>query len=292
MNKRFDKRAYLFILPHMILFLVFFLIPLIYGIYVSFCKWDFVSEPVFVGLSNYKSFLFDKENYYYAKFWPALRNSILYVVYSVPILVIGPLIIAAGICQARRSVRSVLQSLFYFPYLLSVATVMITWRWLLDRSMGVINQLLGANIGWTTDEPWFWIAIVVLSAWWGLGGNLVIFIAGISSIPKDMYDAAAIDGAGRIKSFFYITLPGLKNQLLYAVVMTTIASFNIYGQPVMLATATNLPNDKNVLMALVQTTAWGSVSNAGMASAMALMLGLVIFIVSIFQFKISNRSGM
>lgn len=282
-------KPYLFIAPQLVLFTVFFLIPLVWGILVSFCRWDFISTPEFLGLENYKSFLVDTDNYFFAKFWPALKNTLLYVVCSVPLLIAVPLLFAAALQSFRSKFGTFLQAVFYFPSLLSVATVMITWKWLLDRSMGIVNHVLDANIGWTTDQPWFWIAVVVISVWWGLGGNMVVFIAGIASIPKELYEASAIDGAGRLKQFFHITIPGLKNQLMYALIMTTISSFNIYGQPLMLATTTDLPDDKSTLMTLIQGTAWGTTSNAGMASAMALMLGVIIFIVSLFQFRFSGK---
>lgn len=117
----------------------------------------------------------------------------------------------------------------------------------------------------------------MLSVWWGLGGNMVIYIAGMADIPTDLYEAADLDGAGSVKKFLYITLPGLKNQLMY--MMTTIASFNIYGQPVILANTSSLTSDKNVLIAAIQHLAFGAVPQGGMASAMATLLGMIIAII-------------
>lgn len=222
-NVKKKIEPYLFILPHYLMFIMFFLIPAIMALYVSFCKWDFVSAPKFVGLKNYLTLLTEKDSYYYALFWNSSRNTLGYVVVSVPLLMFVPMIIAVLLTKMKKG-ASIFQSVFYFPYLLSVATVVLTWRWLLDKSFGVVNQLFHIDIGWTMDQPYFWIAVVMLSLWWGLGGNMVIYIAGMSAIPEDLYEAADLDGAGSLQKFIHITFPGLKNQIMYTLVMTTITS--------------------------------------------------------------------
>lgn len=278
---------YLFILPHYLMFIVFFAIPAVMALYVSFCKWDFVSAPKFVGLKNYITLLADKDSYYFGLFWSSFRNTLGYVVVSVPLLILVPMFLAVLLTKLKKG-AGVFQSIFYFPYLLSVATVVLTWRWLLDKSFGIVNQIFHIDIGWTMDQPYFWIAVVMLSLWWGVGGNMVIYIAGMSSIPEDLYEAADLDGAGPLQQFFAITLPGLKNQIMYTLVMTTISSFNIYGQPLMFANMTKLTNDKNTLLVVIQQTAFGTQQAAGMATAMAMILGVIIVAVSSLQFKFSG----
>lgn len=278
---------YLFILPHYLMFIVFFAIPAVMALYVSFCKWDFVSAPKFVGLKNYITLLADKDSYYFGLFWASFRNTLGYVVVSVPLLILVPMFLAVLLTKLKKG-AGVFQSIFYFPYLLSVATVVLTWRWLLDKSFGIVNQIFHIDIGWTMDQPYFWIAVVMLSLWWGVGGNMVIYIAGMSSIPEDLYEAADLDGAGPLQQFFAITLPGLKNQIMYTLVMTTISSFNIYGQPLMFANMTKLTNDKNTLLVVIQQTAFGTQQAAGMATAMAMILGVIIVAVSSLQFKFSG----
>lgn len=278
---------YLFILPHYLMFIVFFAIPAVMALYVSFCKWDFVSAPKFVGLKNYITLLADKDSYYFGLFWSSFRNTLGYVVVSVPLLILVPMFLAVLLTKLKKG-AGVFQSIFYFPYLLSVATVVLTWRWLLDKSFGIVNQIFHIDIGWTMDQPYFWIAVVMLSLWWGVGGNMVIYIAGMSSIPEDLYEAADLDGAGPLQQFFAITLPGLKNQIMYTLVMTTISSFNIYGQPLMFANMTKLTNDKNTLLVVIQQTAFGTQQAAGMVTAMAMILGVIIVAVSSLQFKFSG----
>ena len=263
---------YLFILPQYVVFIIFFVFPVIMAIYISFCKWDLVSLPSFVGFENYMSILFKPDSFYFKLFWSSLKNTLMYVLISVPLLIIVPLILAIMLTSIKKGV-SLFQSIFYFPYLLSVATVVLTWRWLLDKNFGIINKIFNLDIGWTVEEPYFWIAVVVMSLWWGLGGNMIIFI----------------DGANTIYKFLNVTLPGLKEQILYTFVITTIASFNIYGQPLMLANTKNLTSDKNTLLIAIQQTTFGSVSAAGMATAMALILGVILFSISLLQFRIYGK---
>jgi len=280
-------KPYLFIAPHYAFFVVFFAVPAVAAVYISFCRWDFVSSPVFVGLDNYRQILIERDGYFFGQFWAAFGNSFRYVLISVPLLVGVPMLLAVAIHPLKRF-GGFFQSVFYFPYLLSVATVVLTWHWLLDRSFGVVNKAFGIDIGWTIEQPFFWIAVVVMSVWWGLGGNMVIYLAGMADISRDLYEAAELDGANAVNKFVHVTFPGLRNQLIYTTVMTTIASFNIFGQPLMFANAKNLTDDKNVLIALVQQLAFGSAQIAGMASAVAVLLGVVVMIVSIFQFRFSQ----
>lgn len=280
---------YLFILPHLILFVIFFAIPVFTGVVISFFKWDLLSKPVFVGFSNYNIILFDKSSFFYGEFWNALFNTFKFVIFSVPLLTLIPLLIALGL-NVNVKGSAIFQGIFYFPSLLSVATVCLTWIWMFDQSNGLVNHILHTSIAWTINQPFAWIGIVVLSVWWGIGINMIIFLAGIADIPVDQYEAASLDGANALQKFLVITLPGLKNQILYAIITTTIASFNVYGQPLMV-THGGPTKSTNVVMMLIQSLAFGAgVPQAGLASAMAVVVALIIMIVSIFQFKLSSSS--
>jgi multiple sugar transport system permease protein len=289
-RKKLNISPYLFILPHLIFFAVFFAVPFFTGIITSFCRWDLYTKPEFIGFENYKTILFDQERIYYAEFWNGIKNTFKYVMYSVPPLIIVPLLLAAGLNLKYRG-NKVHQAIFYFPSLLSVATVVLTWKWLLDRQYGLINNALGLDVPWTVNQPYVWISIVALSVWWGIGSNMIIYQSGLSSISRELYESADIDGANSVQKFTKITLPSLKQTLLFTLVMTTIASFNIYGQPLML-TGGGPSKSVKVLMMVIQETVFGSsMPQAGIGSAMAVMLGICIITVSIFQFRLSNNEG-
>ena len=287
MKTRRKILPFLFVTPHLIIFLVFSLIPIIYGLYISFTKWNFLGTPEWVGLANYKEILFSTESTYYRQFMNGLKNTFLAVVLNVPPSIIVPLVLALALNVKVRGSKF-FQSVFYLPCLLSLSAVSIIWIQILNKRFGV-PSVFGINSALTVEQPWAWLMIVLMSTWWAIGTNMVIYQAALGGVPKELYESASIDGAGSIKRFFYITVPSIRFQILYTIVMTTIAGFNIYGQPLMLTEGG--PNGSTtVLIMEIRKLAFGTGQPiAGMASAMAICLGVVILIISAFQFFSMNR---
>lgn len=278
-------RPWLYVGPHLILFLIFGIIPLAYGLYISLTQWDMVGSPVFVGLDNYKEILFNGDSTFHTQFFVGLKNTLIFVVISVPFLIILPLMMALAM-NAKIKFAGIFQAIFYVPGLFSISAVAIIWSLVFNKRLGPINNLFGSNVNWIAEQPYAWIVILVVSIWWGMGGNLVIYRAALAGISLDLYEAADIDGANSWKKFIHITLPSIRFQLLYTLVMTILASFNIYGQPVMLTNG-GPKSSTSVLMMYIRNLAFGSgQSVAGMASAMAILMGTVMIIISIFQFKV------
>lgn len=277
----------LFIGPHLFFFLLFFIFPFFYGIFISFTKWDMMSDPQWAGLENYKQIL-TSGNIFHENFVDGLLATLTYTVVMVPLLVIVPLLLAVWLHSIKnKRARAVFQAILYAPSLLSVATVALTWRWLLDREMGAVNNLLLMDINWVGEQPFAWIAIFALTLWSGVGGNMIIFMSGLSGISPSYYEAARIDGANGWQQFWKITLPSLRFQLLYAVVMGTIGAFNVFGQPYMYG---GDPETTTTLMMYIRDYAFGQATpNAGMASAMSVLLGLIIAVFSAIQFKMMSR---
>ena len=283
MKKKFNLWPLVFIGPHAVLFLLFFLIPAVFGIVISLTDWDLYSTPIFVGLENFKTILFDTSSIYHTQFFNGAKNTLLFVIFCVPFCVIVPLLLAVALSVKPKGHR-LFQSLLYVPTLFAISAVMIIWSFQLSISYGPFAEWFGLDINLTGTQPWAWIALVVVTVWWSAGGNLIIYVAALNNIPADQLEAAKLDGAGSVVRFFRIVLPNMKYQLLFTTVMTTIAQFNIYGQPLML-TAGGPNNSTRVLMMYIQQNAFGSgISVAGMASAMAVLLGLVIMAVSSVQF--------
>ena len=287
MKTRRKILPFLFVTPHLIIFLVFSLITIIYGLYISFTKWNFLGTPEWVGLANYKEILFSTESTYYRQFMNGLKNTFLAVVLNVPPSIIVPLVLALALNVKVRGSKF-FQSVFYLPCLLSLSAVSIIWIQILNKRFGV-PSVFGINSALTVEQPWAWLMIVLMSTWWAIGTNMVIYQAALGGVPKELYESASIDGAGSIKRFFYITVPSIRFQILYTIVMTTIAGFNIYGQPLMLTEGG--PNGSTtVLIMEIRKLAFGTGQPiAGMASAMAICLGVVILIISAFQFFAMNR---
>lgn len=283
--KKFKKliTPYLFIAPHLILFTIFFLIPAVFGVYIAFTKWDLFGEPIFVGLDNFKEILFNQESTFYKQLRIGLGNTIKFVLMCVPPAIIIPLLLATAL-NTRTKGHKIFQAIFYAPSLLSIASVVLAWQFMFHRRMGPINNIFGININWFGEQPFTWIAIVIVTIWWGVGGNMIIYMAAMAGIPRDLYEAAEVDGANKWHKFWNVTLPGMINPLAYTIVLTTIAQFNIYGQPLML-TGGGPRDSTRVLLMYIREHGFGTGGSiAGIASAMSIMLGLCIIAVSIVQF--------
>ncbi|WP_062350006.1 carbohydrate ABC transporter permease [Bacillus kwashiorkori] len=282
-KKSFNLWPAFFVGPHLLIFLVFFLIPAVYGIYISFTKWNLFTSPEFVGLDNYKTILFDQDSSFYQQFRNGLKNTFLFVIFSVPFCIVVPLIIAAAL-SAKPKMAKFFQSIFYLPSLFAISAVMIIWQFLLSVSYGPLSNYFDISTNFVNTQPYAWIVLALVTVWWCIGGNMVIYLAALNGVSKDLLEAASLDGAGTISRFFRVVLPSIKFQLLFTLVTTTIAQFNVYGQPLMLTQGG--PNDSTrVLLMYIQQNVFGrGASIAGMSSAMAVMLGLCIMVVSAFQF--------
>ena len=281
-KRKFSFTPYLFIGPHVIIFLLFFLIPMLFGIYASFTKWNLFTDPKFIGLDNFKTILFNQESTFYRQFWNGLKNTITFVIICVPFQIIIPLSIAL-LLNKRPKGRNFFQGILYMPTLFSITSVTLTWLFIFNRSLGLFNNLFGTDINWYGEQPFAWMTIVITTIWWGLGGNLIIYVAALSGIDKSVLEAADLDGATGFKRFWHITVPTIKFPLAYTVIVSIIAQFNIYGQPLIITGGG--PNESTyVLLMYIRNLAFGTGNSvAGMASAMATCLGLIIGVISIGQ---------
>ena len=179
------------------------------------------------------------------------------------------------------------QSLFYMPTVLSISTVILIWYYMFNKNLGLINNFFHTKTNWIGAQPYAWIAIVLVTVWWTIGTNMVIYLAALNGVSKDILEAADVDGAGPVRKFFSITVPAIRNQLAYTVVLTTVAQFNIYGQPLML-TSGGPNNSTNVLLMVIRDLAFpsfGGKSISGLASAMALMMGAVMIVIALLQYR-------
>lgn len=273
---------YLFIAPHVLLFLLFFLVPMVFGIYASFTKWDLFGDPTWVGLKNYQTIFTNTDSTFYRQFWNGLKNTVIFVLICVPFQISLPLLIAVLLNKKPKG-RNIFQGIFYMPTLFSITSVTLTWLFIFNRTLGLFNHLFGTDINWYGEQPYAWMTIVIATVWWGIGGNLIIYVAALSGIDASILEAAALDGATGIRKFWYITLPSIQFPLAYTFVVSVIAQFNIYGQPLMI-TGGGPSESTHVLLMYIRNLAFGTgKSVAGMASAMSTVLGLIIGIVSVVQ---------
>lgn len=285
--------AYAFLLPYLIVFAVFFIFPFVYGIIISFFDWNlFVPEDTkFVGFENYVRILFEQGGLFHRYFWSGLKNTLIFVISSVPFLVLIPLLLSILIDLEPRGYKW-FRTILFMPTVLSISSVILIWKWQFNANGGFINAVLlrfgFEEIPFLLQQPWAWMTIVIVTIWWTMGTNMVIFGAGLKNIDKTLYEAAYIDGANSFQTFMYITLPSLGPQMLIVMITTVLASFGVYGQPDLL---TNGGPDfsTTVLMMRIRPLAYGPNANPGIATSMAVMMGLIMIVVSILQAKIIKR---
>ena len=276
---------YLFLAPYLILFGVFVLAPSVYVIWISLHDWDFLlpGKP-FVGLKNYLD-LFRSGTVTSEPFWQSMTATGKFVLYSVPLLVAVPLAVAVLLNQ-RFPGRNFFRAAFFAPYVLGVAVIGILWRFLLDPNIGLLNHYLGKigidNIPWTTQTPWVWAALVGPTVWWTLGFNTVIYLAGLQDIPKELYEAAKVDGASAWQQFRNVTIPGLRPVLVFVITITILASANVFGQPYLITQGRPGVETRSAIMYIGQEGLRDF--RMGNAAAMSFLLTLALILISVANF--------
>jgi multiple sugar transport system permease protein len=274
--------AYLFLAPGLLLFVVFRVYPLLEGLRLSFTNARLGRTTYqYIGLVNYARLVDD------ARYHVSLVNTAFYTVAStVPVLAI-PLVLALALNRGR--LRNLLRSMFFFPFTLSVVTVGLAWLWLLDPVVGPFNYYLrGLGVptrSWLADPQTAMWAIIVTTVWWVTGYYLVIYLAGLQDIPRDLYEAAALDGAGGWQVFRSITLPLLRPVILFVVVTHIIGSFQLFGQVFILTGGGPGDTTRTVVQHLFET-AFQNFFQFGAASAMAWVLFAVTLLFSVVQFRL------
>lgn len=284
---------YLFILPHLIFFAAFILYPLFNGLYISLHSYDYLRPEAtqFVGLENFLV-LFRSGTVRSSLFWNSLKNTALFVVFSVPLNILLPLGLAL-LVNTKTPGRNFFRAVYFAPWVLSVTVISLTWWWIFQSQGGLFNYYL-AELGlkgprWLSTVPWAWVAIITATVWWTAGFNMIILLAALQDIPEHLYEAAEIDGAGSWQKFRYITLPQLRPVLLFIVTISIIAAFNLFGQPLIMTRgdprqSTGGGATEPVMMLIYNE---GFVRPyMGSAAAMSLVVGAIMMIVSYFNLRI------
>jgi multiple sugar transport system permease protein len=285
--------AYLFLAPFLILFLVFVVGPAIWGIWISLHSWNpLLPVHPFLGLQNYLN-LFVPGSLTSGDFWQSMGATAIFTVASVPFLVVVPLLVAVLLNQNLRG-GTVFRAIFFAPYVLGVAVIGVAWRYLLDPQNGVVNGVLGLlglpdNTPWTVDVPWAWISLVGVTVWWIAGFNMVIILAGLKGINAELYDAAAVDGAGAIRKFWSVTMPGLRPVMAFVTTTTILSSANMFGQSYLLTKGGPGHTTRTAIMYIADEGL--SQNQMGAAAAMSYVLFAVLAIISIINFRLQSRSA-
>lgn len=278
--------AYSFILPNLIGFFVFTFVPIIFSLFLSFCEWDSGNPIKFVGLKNFIT-MFTKDK----SFWISLFNTFYYTIVTVPVTMAISLGLAILMNKPLKG-RVVFRSVLFFPYVASLVAIAVVWMALFNPDRGPINSLL-MSIGianpprWAASQTWAMPTIIGLTVWKGMGYYMIVYLAALQGVSRDLYEAASLDGANRWQQFLHITWPGVTPTTFYILMMLMVTTFKSYDT--MYITTQGGPGEATKVLAYhIYNMAFVS-SRFGYASSVAMVLFVIVILVTLIQFKCEKK---
>lgn len=278
--------AYLFIAPFFLTFAVFGVYPFLFSVYLSFAEWKGFGPIELVGFANYERLWSD------AVFWQSMLNGVIIFFLSVPPMVLLALILAVVLNSPRVRGFGIFRTIIFVPYITNMVAAGFVFRLLFEQQNGLVNIMLGA-VG-VPAVPWLesvWgarVALTLLILWHYLGYNMVIMLAGLQTVPREVLDAAKVDGANAVESFFYITTPMMRPVILFVVILSTMGSFNLFTE-VYILTGGGPVNATITPILDIFNQAFGNF-RFGYASAMSYVYFAVILVLSLLQLRFVGRA--
>jgi multiple sugar transport system permease protein len=287
---RESRAGWWFTAPAMALIGVFFFLPVAGGLLLSFTDFDVyaIGDPAtarWVGLANYSQVLTTP------LFWQALGNTLLLVVAGGPLSVLTSLAAALAVSARRVRAPGLFRSSFFIPVVTTLVAVAIVWRYLYHPHYGLVNWALSAlhlpTVDWLGDPHWAMPAIILMTVWKNFGYNMLIFIAGLHTIPEDLYEAARLDGAGAWARFVHITLPGLAPTFLFVGVTTMLGQFQVFAEPYVMTQGGPLKATTTLVMLMYeQGFRWWRL---GLAAAIAFLLFILMLAGTLVQMRLQRE---
>ncbi|MEU5080891.1 MULTISPECIES: carbohydrate ABC transporter permease [Streptomyces] len=273
-RRQLATSPWLFAAPGLLITGAFVLYPFVSTLANSFTDRRTLLPGRFVGLANFRELLHDD------MFWTGLRNSVLYVLVVVPALVVLPLLLALLV---RRNIPGItfFRSAFYTPVVASIVVVGLIWVWLLDER-GLVNSVLETvgigRIGFLSDQWLLLLSAMAVTVWKGLGYYMVIYLAALANVPRELHEAAAVDGAGPVRRFLSVTVPAVRSTMVLVAALSSVAAFKVFSEVYLMAGPSGGPaGEDTTLVMLVQRTGTGLTGRVGYASA----LSVVVFAVTV-----------
>ena len=287
---RQNRAGWAFVAPALVLIGVFFFVPVLAGLFLSFTDFDIyaIGRPDtarFMGVENYRQVLSNP------LFWQALGNTLLFVVLGGPLSVLTSLVAALLVSAKRVRYPGLFRSIFFMPVVTTLVAVAIVWRYLYHPQYGLLNWALGAvgihPVDWLGDPHWAMFAIILLAVWKNFGYNMLIFIAGLQSIPEDLYEAAHLDGAGGWAQFRHVTLPSLAPTFLFVGVMTMLGNFQLFAEPYVMTQGGPLKATTTVVLLMYEEGfRWWRM---GLASSLAFVLFVIMLLGTLVQMRLQRE---
>jgi multiple sugar transport system permease protein/alpha-1,4-digalacturonate transport system permease protein len=274
-----------FILPNFVGFAALTLTPVVVLFYVAFTSWNVFGKAKWTGTANFTRMWKD------ASFWTALTNTAYYTALHIPLTLTAALGLALLLNRSLRGV-AFFRTAAFFPYITSMVALTYVWNVLYSPEYGPINSFLraigiGNPPGWTTSADWSMPAVIFVGTWREMGYYMLLFLAGLQTIPAQLYEAARVDGANAWQRFLFVTLPGLRHTMFFVVVIMTIGSFKVFDL-ILLMTEGGPGQSTLVLSQYIYQK--GFVENQfGYASAISIVLFVICCVVTIFQYFVNRR---
>lgn len=280
-----NLKPYAMLTPSVILFLIFFIYPIFYMIYLSFTSWNLISPVIdFVGLENYYELFSDRD------FLQVLLNTTLYTVLTVVLSIVIALILSLWL-NRPGTLFGVVQGAIFSPYIISLVSVSLLWLWMMDPQYGLLNTILESfglpQSKWLSHTDSSLLSLVLVGVWKTVGYNTLVFISGLQSIPKSIFEAASLEPVSKMKIFYKITLPLLSPSFFFLFVVNTIASFQVFDT-VQIMTQGGPVNSTNMLVFYIYEYGF-NFFKIGYASAAGVVLLLIVGIMTIFHFLLMAR---
>ncbi len=284
------RAAWAFLAPALLLIGAFFVLPVVAGLVLSFTDFDIyaIGDPGVarvVGLGNYRQVLTESE------FWNALRNTLYFVVVGGPLSMLASLGAALLVNSRRARLKGLFRVVFFAPVVTTLVAVAIVWRYLYHPHYGLIDHGLGllgiAPIDWLGNPHWAMPAIMLLATWKNFGYNMLILVAGLQSIPEELYEAAQLDGASAWQRLIHITLPSLRPTLLFVGVLTMIGQFQMFAEPYVMTQGGPLRSTVSIVLYMYeQGFRWWRL---GLATSIAFVLFAIMLVATLVQLRLQRE---
>lgn len=274
--------AGLFLAPYLVFFLVFTLGPVGYGFWISLHDWHVLSRDVpFVGFTNYRTALGDD------LFRIAAARTLFFAAMIVPVGNAVSLGLAAMLNGITRG-GTIFKVAYYVPVVTSITATAIIWRWLYSRDTGLLNHLLGNDYPWLASPDWALPSIVLMSVWWGAGGNMLVYLAALKAVPKEQLEAASLDGAAAVQRFRLVTIPNIRGVIAFCLVMSVIGASQVFAQTFILTGGG--PADSTLTVMLYMYRQGIGMYQLGYGSAIAYILFAAVFTLGLTQIRSMSRA--
>ncbi|OKK14215.1 sugar ABC transporter permease [Streptomyces sp. CB02400] len=275
MRRQRTWAPYVFISPFYLLFGLFMLVPILVGLYLSCTEWAGLGTPQWVGLRNYRDLLSD------ASFWTAVGNTTLYVVFTMCVVLPASLLIAQALNARGLRGRDLFRLTYFMPVVISPIVIILVFGLFFDTEFGLLNALGQALFGfggidWLGDPEWAKVSVVILVLWRWTGYLTIFFLAGLQNVPRELYEAAAIDGAGPVSRFLNVTLPCLRPVTAFVAVTVLVSTAQIFDEPFLLTQGG--PGESTLSVAMFIFRAGFQRQQLGYAAAAGVLLFIAVFV--------------